>query len=213
MEQQDPKRYREVLECLRLKQEYEAQKRFTESAPPAVEPSAKPVLLRRDGRPRGKTGPPSGYDPSYHPGAVVKMMAQGMTLVEVSAQFGIKPKCLQRWRGDNPEMDDAVREGQAASLAWWVNKGRVNIDNTKFNTGLYCFMMANMFGWSRVDPQDIRLSGGLRNVEERHAHVHYDLTRLSREELAQLRSARELADKATVRQSEAVERDEEGKVF
>lgn len=41
-----------------------------------------------------------------------------------------------------------VDVGRTMSQAYWMEQGRLNITNNKFNTSLWMFNMKNRFGWS-----------------------------------------------------------------
>jgi hypothetical protein len=61
-------------------------------------------------------------------------------------------KITQREFDQNYEKSAAFKElvdiGRMMSKAWWLEQGRRNIENTKFNTTLWSFNMKNRYGWA-----------------------------------------------------------------
>jgi len=47
-----------------------------------------------------------------------------------------------------PAFKEVVDLGRAMAKAWWLEQGRLNIHNTKFNTTLWAFHMKNLYGWA-----------------------------------------------------------------
>ena len=99
----------------------------------------------------------------------------------------MSPSALRDYIKKYPEMREAWKTARSRCQAWWIARGANNIANPNFNTGLYCFMMANLFGWRRTDQsQELRLSGGTRTDH----HFHVDMTKINEDGLDKLESAR-----------------------
>jgi hypothetical protein len=66
-----------------------------------------------------------------------------------------------RWRDINPEFKEVITQGQILKKAWWLQQGRENVKDCKFNVPLYIRMMGNMFGWkseiTKAEVNDNRL--------------------------------------------------------
>jgi transposase len=94
-------------------------------------------------------GRPSKYNPDMC-AKVVEMMTIGCSMVEVAAELGVCFDTVHEWRNVYPDFSEAIRKGELLSQAWWEKNGRVNLENTRFNTALWTKNMAGRFaknGW------------------------------------------------------------------
>jgi len=81
---------------------------------------------------------------------------------------------FNKWRNTIEEFKEVIDKGQILKKAWWLQQGRENIGNCKYNVPLYIRMMGNMFGWkSEITSQE---------VKDSRASTH-DLSKLTTEEL------------------------------
>src|ERR1051326_5514604 len=88
---------------------------------------------------------------------ILEKMAVGASKEELAGAFGIAKDTFYRLMDDEPRFLDAIKKGQTLSELWWLEKGRINLENQKFNyTGWY-MNMKNRFGWK--DRQDITSDG------------------------------------------------------
>lgn len=96
-------------------------------------------------------GRPTKYRPEMCE-IVVREMSEGASLEEVAAELGITMETLCQWKNKNgdyfiSEFSDSISLGVQKSAAWWLKKGRVNLENKEFSyTGWY-MNMKNRFGW------------------------------------------------------------------
>jgi len=88
------------------------------------------------------------YDADYHGMKMIEIMSDGASLNEVAAAFGISIQKLKKWCEEIEDMFKAYEIAVTACEAWWCNQGRLNINNIRYNNGLYKFHMANRFGWA-----------------------------------------------------------------
>ena len=100
---------------------------------------------------KGKNGKHPGGRPSkYKPemcDTVVSMMRKGASKCEVAAALDISGETLNQWEKSNREFSEAIKRGEQLSQAWWMTKGRMKLEEPKFNyTGWY-MNMKNRFGW------------------------------------------------------------------
>ena len=105
-----------------------------------------------------KVGRPTKYDPAMCE-KVVELMSEGYAKVEVAVALGITRETLNAWDNDStkPEFSDAVRLGEEASEAWWMTKGRVNLENREFSATLWYMNMKNRHGWrDRIEEKSER---------------------------------------------------------
>jgi len=79
---------------------------------------------------------------------VPELMAEGMSKTEVCAELGFGYAALQDWRAKHPLFSKAVKKGDRLSKAWWLGRGRKNLENRDFNAGLWFMNMKNRHGWA-----------------------------------------------------------------
>lgn len=104
-------------------------------------------------------GRPTKYNPEMCQ-TVIEEMSQGASKCEVAAALGICEDTLYTWLKD-PEkkiFSEAIRIGSSLSKAWWLKKGRVNLDTKEFNSTCWYMNMKNRHGWTdkqehKVDAQ------------------------------------------------------------
>lgn len=112
-----------------------------------------------------KMGRPTKYRPEMC-GKVVEMMKEGMAKVEVAARLGIDRDTIKEWRKTNEDFSAALKKGEELSEAWWLAKGRVNLENREFNSTLWYMNMKNRHGWSdkveKKEEHTFRLEWGTR---------------------------------------------------
>lgn len=74
--------------------------------------------------------------------------AEGMSDAEVMEILGMSRRQFEK----RLENDDTFREwiemGRTLSEAWWMRKGRTSINDNKFNTNLWMFVVKNRFDWA-----------------------------------------------------------------
>jgi transposase-like protein len=71
----------------------------------------------------------------------------GASIVEVCREIGIVKKTFYNWMEAYPEFKEVVDHGMIAAESWWIERGRENVDNRKFNHALWLLMMVNRFKW------------------------------------------------------------------
>lgn len=109
-------------------------------------------------------GRPTKYDPSMCQLAIYHM-SEGASKIEVMAALGLKSTTtFYEYVEKFPEFACAVKQGEVLSQAWWMSKGRQNIDTKEFNSTLWYMNMKNRFGWA--DKQEIKQDSNVKiNVE------------------------------------------------
>jgi transposase-like protein len=101
--------------------------------------------------PGSRVGRPSKYSPDMLP-KIAELMGEGAALVEVAVELGISEDTLYEWRKPesphyNKAFSEAIKKGVEASRAWWVRKGRTNLENREFQYVGWYMNMKNRFGW------------------------------------------------------------------
>jgi DNA-binding transcriptional regulator YiaG len=103
------------------------------------------------------------YDPSFHPMKMIKLSREGLSEVEIAAQFGISVRRLQKWSEDYEIFSEAYDLSQAIYESWWLIKGKEGLDNPRdFNTPLYKFLTGNKLGYSdKVESKNFNVTAGV----------------------------------------------------
>lgn len=121
---------------------------------------------QQSGRLGGLTN--SLYKPDYD-NKVIELMKEGASKAEVATEIGIAEGTLYEWIKQHNSFAQAVKKGETFSQAWFVKKGKANMDKRFFQTGLWTMFMKNMFGWtdrvatevSGPNGQPITIIGGM----------------------------------------------------
>lgn len=84
---------------------------------------------------------------------VKELFEDGNSLVQIAKKVGVNRQSLYNWSNPEhktykPEFKLVIEEGKENSQAWWLDQGKENIHNNKFNTALYKYLTCVMFGWS-----------------------------------------------------------------
>ena len=94
-----------------------------------------------------KVGRPTKYKPEMC-AAVVELMREGASLIEVAANIGITEETLHQWKKSNKDFSESVKRGAQLSKAWWMKEGRVALRDKDFNATLWYMNMKNRHGWA-----------------------------------------------------------------
>lgn len=94
-------------------------------------------------------GAPNKYDKTRND-EIIELMSEGASIVEVAGLLGVSRGTVYNWMDENhasfqPEFLDTIKIGLTKSQVWWEEKGRKNLDNTKFNPTLWIMNMTNRF--------------------------------------------------------------------
>lgn len=125
-------------------------------------------------------GRPTKYQPSMCK-IVVELMAQGASKAEVCADLGICYDSYRDYQKNYPEFDEAIKQGERLSLAWWEREGRLSLRDKEFSPTLWYMNMKNRFGWR--DNQDMTIKGDKDNPIQHKISVEF--SKMSDDELNQ----------------------------
>jgi len=95
---------------------------------------------------------------------LVRLMQDGMAIVEVAADFGVNRRTIYAWEKDpnKPEFAEAISLGRTLSEAWWVRHGRLGTIGAlaKFNANSWMYTMKCRFGkkWLQDNTSQINVS-------------------------------------------------------
>ena len=94
-------------------------------------------------------GRPPKYRADWMPAKAEEVFATGASVNKVAMVLETFPSTIYRWMGEHPEFKEAVARGKQKALVWWEDEGQNNLDNQRYNTGMYELQVANRIGWSR----------------------------------------------------------------
>lgn len=90
---------------------------------------------------------------------IQELYFSGGSDVEVCKLFKWKKATFEKNYNNNSGFRDIVDIGRVMAQAYFLEEGRKNIRNNKFNTTLYGLIMKNRFGWAeKVDNSGISFS-------------------------------------------------------
>lgn len=92
---------------------------------------------------------------------VRELYDEGATDVEVMKELKWTEKKFSEYYSTSEGFKALVDFGRLSAKAWWMQKGRKNLENRSFNTPLYAIYMKNNFGWSEKQ----ETTGSVKPVE------------------------------------------------
>lgn len=96
-----------------------------------------------------KMGRPTKYTPEMCD-RIMSEMSEGQSVYEAARSIGVNVDTIWEWAKVHPDFSDALKRASRASRGWWEAKARENLENPKFQAGLWFMNMKNRFG--RMDP-------------------------------------------------------------
>lgn len=87
------------------------------------------------------------YDPAVTPYEAIRLMANGCAISELGRHLAVTSSTIYEWSRKYPEFLGALQIGRELSRAWWLEQGRLNLHNKKFNNALWNSNMLNRFRW------------------------------------------------------------------
>jgi len=106
---------------------------------------------------------------------IIKLKKEGGSDVEVRAALGISQDLWERFNKEIQVFSLTVKRGNDLCRAWWLEKGRENLENKQFSAVLWYMNMKNRFGWRDKRDIDITTKGKplsiLSNVRYNDSHT------------------------------------------
>ena len=119
----------------------------------------------------------SKYQPAYHPMQFISLSRDGMSDVEIAAQFEVSTGTLRNWSEKFADFNTAYEVGQALHEAWWLQEGKNNLDNRGYNTGLYKFITGNKLGYSdKMESKNLNVTAGVLLVPQQVSPEDWEKT-------------------------------------
>jgi len=78
---------------------------------------------------------------------ILKIKKEGGSDVEVRVALNISVDLWERFIKEIKEFSETIKKGDDLCNAWWLKKGRTNLENRKFSAVLWYMNMKNRFGW------------------------------------------------------------------
>lgn len=78
---------------------------------------------------------------------LIEMMSFGASVVEVCKVIGVDRKNFYEWLKKYPELKEAKDYGYDLAEAWWLEQGRINLENRSFHYVGWYMNMKNRFKW------------------------------------------------------------------
>lgn len=115
------------------------------------------------------------YDKGEHPMKFIEHSREGLSPVEIAAEFGVSMKDLKKWDETFEEFHIAYEVGAALHEAWYVKQGKDNLDNMRYNTTLYKYLTGNKLGWAeKTESKNLNLHAGVLVVPQQVTEAEWE---------------------------------------
>lgn len=98
-------------------------------------------------KPKHAGGRPTIYKSEYCE-SVIPLLKEGMSIEEIGLELDVGYTTIYDWMEKHEEFAQAIKKGREFSKAWWMRRGRKELENDKFNSTLWYMNMKNRFGWA-----------------------------------------------------------------
>jgi len=99
------------------------------------------------------------YKPEYHPMQFITLSREGMSPVEIAAEFQVGIKSINKWQEKYLEFNTAYEVGLAIYEAWWLAEARGNLGNSRYNTSLFKYITGNKLGYAeKMESKNLNMS-------------------------------------------------------
>jgi transposase-like protein len=126
-----------------------------------------------------KLGRPTLFKEEYCERAI-ELLKEGASVEELCLEFNISNSTIYLWMDQHPCFMDSLKKGREFSKAWWMKKGRTELENGKFSSTLWYMNMKNRFGWA--DRQEITQSPETDEIKKELKKLRAELEEKNRKE-------------------------------
>lgn len=114
------------------------------------------------------------YNPDFHPMEYLYLAKQGMSVVEIAAEFEVPVREIEFWAATYLEFNKAFEIGEALHEAWYLHEGKKNLDNRGYNSELFKFLTGNKLGYStKTESKNLNISAGVLVVPGRKSEEEW----------------------------------------
>jgi len=115
------------------------------------------------------------YDPDGHPLQFIALSREGLSDVEIAAEFGVSVTTLRGWSERFADFNTAYDIGKDMHEAWWLREGKENLDNRSYNTGLFKFLAGNKLGYSdKMESKNLNITAGVLMVPAQQSQKEWE---------------------------------------
>lgn len=90
---------------------------------------------------------------------IIEKMSHGASKEELILVLGIGHDTFYRLKKEEKVFQDTIKRGEELCKAWWMEVGRINIENKNFSPVLWYMNMKNRFGWKDKTETDVTSNG------------------------------------------------------
>jgi hypothetical protein len=108
---------------------------------------------------------------------ILDLFAEGKDKITIATELGVSYSQFCIWRKKYPEFNFSVKIGSQLSLRYWIETGRLNLFNDKFNNTLWMMNMSNRFKWFSSKSKDEKR---IKRVDIKKLEVNIDDKRMAR---------------------------------
>jgi hypothetical protein len=99
------------------------------------------------------------FNPAYHPLRYIELSREGLSEVEIAAEFEIAVITIADWAEKFESFYIARDIGKAMHEAWWLRQGKENMNERSFNTNLFKYMTMNKLGYSdKIEQKSLNMN-------------------------------------------------------
>lgn len=99
------------------------------------------------------------FDPAFHPIRYIELSKDGLSEVEIAAEFEIAVITIQEWAEKFESFYIAKEVGKAMHESWWLRQGKENMSTRAFNASLYKYITMNKLGYSdKIEQKSLNMN-------------------------------------------------------